>query len=265
MLIAHLSDPHIMPRGELYQGLVNSNAMFTEAVAQLRRLTPRPDMVILTGDLVENGSPVEYQHALELLAAIEQPLLVIPGNHDEREAFRSAFSDHPLMPRTGPLHFVADTLGPVRIVGLDITVPDDHHGDFDAAAGDWLEAALSAEPDRPTIVMMHQPPFLSGIPFIDDYNCRNSERLAAIIARYPAVERVLTGHIHRFMQVRFAGTLLCTAPSTTTAIALRLSPDAEPASYIEPPALLLHHWKADTGLITHHVPIGTFRGPLPFF
>lgn len=52
--------------------------------------------------------------------------------------------------------------------------------------------------------------------------------------------------------------------STTTAIGLALDPEAEEASYVEPPALLLHHWKVDTGLITHWVPIGTFRGPLPF-
>lgn len=85
-----------------------------------------------------------------------------------------------------------------------------------------------------------------------------------MIARYPAVERIVCGHIHRFMQVRFGGTMLCTAPSTTTAIALRLDPDAKPASYVEPPAFLLHHWTPAVGLITHFVPIGSFRGPLPF-
>ncbi|WP_235204887.1 hypothetical protein [Pseudomonas syringae] len=84
------------------------------------------------------------------------------------------------------------------------------------------------------------------------------------MSRYPAVERIVCGHIHRFMQLRFGDTLMCTAPSTTTAIALQLHPDASDASYIEPPALLLHHWKGDTGLITHWVPIGNFEGPFAF-
>ena len=66
------------------------------------------------------------------------------------------------------------------------------------------------------------------------------------------------------MQMRFGGTTLCTAPSTTTAIALQLRPDATPASHIEPPAMLLHHWQEGTGLITHVIPIGTFPGPYPF-
>jgi 3',5'-cyclic AMP phosphodiesterase CpdA len=248
----------------LYQDLVDSNAMFAAAVDHLNRLTPQPDVVILSGDLVDFGSAEEYAFAREMLVGIRQPLLMIPGNHDAREAMRAAFTDHAHFPPSGPLHFVADGLGPVRIVGLDVTVPGLHHGDFDDAAEAWLDGVLAREPDRPTIVMMHQPPFVSGIPYIDKYNCRGGERLAAVVARYPAVERIVCGHIHRFMQVRFGGTMLCTAPSTTTAIALRLDPDATPASYVEPPAFLLHHWRPETGLITHLVPIGTFRGPLPF-
>ena len=118
---------------------------------------------------------------------------------------------------------------------------------------------------RPTLVMMHQPPFESGIGYIDAYNCRGGDRLAAILARHRQVERLVCGHIHRFMQLRFGGTLLVTAPSTTTAIALRLAAGARPASYVEPPALLLHDWREGTGLITHHVPIGTFPGPYPFY
>jgi hypothetical protein len=66
------------------------------------------------------------------------------------------------------------------------------------------------------------------------------------------------------MQLAFGGSILCTAPSTTTTIALRLDPAAAPASFVEPPAMLLHHWSETSGLITHLVPIGDFRGPLPF-
>lgn len=265
MLIAHLSDPHLRPPGVLYQGLVDSNAMFVAALEHLARLDPRPDLVLLTGDLVDDGTSEEYAHARDLLAGIGLPLLAITGNHDEREAFRAAFADHAHLPTQGPLHFAVGDHGPVRIVAVDVTVPGDHHGDFDAAAEDWLEATLAAEPQRPTLVMMHQPPFESGIACIDDYNCRGGDRLAAVLARHPQVERLLCGHIHRSMQLRFGGTLLLTAPSTTTAIALRLAPEAEPASFVEPPAMLLHQWRPGTGLVTHHVPIGRFPGPFDFF
>ncbi|WP_407310749.1 phosphodiesterase [Pseudomonas sp. nanlin1] len=264
MLIAHLSDLHIRPQGMLYQGLVDSNSQCQQAIEHLNGLWPRPDVVIVSGDLVDEGLPAEYEMARTLLDRIEQPLLLIPGNHDDLTLFKASFAQRMPMAGTGPAHFVAGSLGPVRIIGLDISVPGEHHGDMTPAAQAWLDATLAQEPERPTLVMLHQPPFLSGIPYIDTYACRNGQRLAEVLARYPAVERVVCGHIHRHMLLRFGGTLLCTAPSTTTAIALRLDAQAEAASYVEPPALLLHHWKADTGLITHWVPIGTFAGPMAF-
>lgn len=265
MLIAHLSDPHIRPPGELYQGLVDSNVMFDAAVRRLNALDPAPDVVIITGDLVDHGTAVEYEQARIALRSIHQPVLLLPGNHDEREAFRTAFSDHAYLPASGPLHFDGDDMGPVRILGVDVTVPGEHHGEATEDACAWLAARLSETPERPTLVMLHQPPLKSGIACIDAYMCRGSTGLAAVLAVHPQVERLACGHIHRFMLARFAGTVLVTAPSTTTAIALRLAPDAEPASYMEPPAFLLHHWQEGAGLVTHLVPIGDFPGPFPFF
>lgn len=181
MLIAHLSDPHLRPAGRLYQGLVNSNAMFDLAVRHLNTLDPAPDLVLLSGDLVDEGSAEEYAHGRKALSAIKQPILEIPGNHDDREGFRACFAGRSYIPRTGPLHFAAGEYGPIRIFGLDVTVPGAHHGEIDDAAALWLEETLAAEPARPTILMMHQPPFESGISCIDAYNCRGGDRLAAIV------------------------------------------------------------------------------------
>jgi hypothetical protein len=102
------------------------------------------------------------------------------------------------------------------------------------------------------------------VPYLDLYSCRGGEALAAVVRRHAQVQRIVCGHVHRFMLLGFGGTVLCTAPSTTTAIALQLRPDAPPASHVEPPAFLLHHWRPQTGLVTHVLPIGTFPGPYPF-
>jgi 3',5'-cyclic AMP phosphodiesterase CpdA len=264
MLIAQISDPHLRPRGILYQGVVDSNAMFAEAIRCLNGLAVRPDLVIVSGDVVDNGTPAEYEVAREILATLQIPWVGIPGNHDERDAFRSSFANHIWLPESGPLHFAIGDRGPVRIIGLDVTVPGQHHGLFDDAATNWLERTLAKEPSRPTLIMMHQPPIATHVPYLDAYWCKGGDRLMQVIGSFPSVERVACGHVHRFMLTRFAGTTLCTAPSTTTAIALQLSHDAKPASYIEPPGLLLHHWMPETGLVTHLIPIGTFPGPYPF-
>jgi len=118
MLIAHLSDPHLRPRGQLYHDIVDSNAMFLAAIRHLASMDPRPDLVILSGDLADMGTAAEYDQAAEMLALIPQPFLMIPGNHDDRERFRKRFGHHAYLARAGPLHFAAGDFGALRIIGL---------------------------------------------------------------------------------------------------------------------------------------------------
>lgn len=263
MLIAQISDVHVRPVGQLYKGVVDSNRMLAEAIAHLNALDPLPDLVLISGDLVDEGDPAEYAALRDILAALALPYLVIPGNHDGRETCRAAFADHAYLPRSGPMHYAIET-HPVRIVAFDTTVPGGHHGAADAAGLDWLRATLAADGARPTLLIMHHPPFVCGIPYLDKYRLMQPETLAAVIAGAGNIERVLCGHVHRPMQARWAGTLVCACPSTTTQIALRLRPDADPASYLEPPACLLHRWTPDDGMITHTSYIGRFVGPYPF-
>lgn len=265
MLIAHLSDPHLRQRGHLYQGLIDSNAMFDLALDTLAALRPEPDIVIIGGDLVDEGTEADYETVRDALKRVHQPVYAIPGNHDERENFRRCFQGSDYIAASGPLHFDTGDRWPVRVIGLDVTVPDRHHGDIDDEALDWMRRRLTEYSDRPTVLLMHQPPVDSGIPYIDAYKSIHGERLSELLCQHRNVERVLCRHIHRFMQTRFGGSLLMTAPSTTTSIALRLSEDATPASFVEPPAFLLHSWRPEQGLLTHWVPVGRFPGPLPFF
>ena len=209
MLIAQLSDPHVRPEGVLYQGVVNSNAMFAAAIAHVNALDPRPNLVLLSGDLVDKGTADEYAMLRKLLAVLERPFLVIPGNHDDRDVTQT-FSDHAYLPASGPLNYVAEGYRPVRIAALDVTLPGLHHGTVTVAGAQWLEGRaggqfIAADPDHDASAALQ-----SGVPYLDAYLCRDGGRLAEVVARYPAVERIVCGHVHRFMTIRFGGTTLCT-------------------------------------------------------
>lgn len=263
MLLAHLSDAHVRPEGQLYQGVADSNAMFAGALAALHRLDRRPDAILLSGDLVDEGDPAEYAMVRRLLAGCDIPLLLMPGNHDEREAFRSAFADHAYLPAEGRLHWCVEDF-PVRIIALDTCPPDRHHGALDPDSLAWLEKTLAADRVRPTIVAMHHPPFACGIPYMDLYRYFDAEPLERIIRAAPNVERVLCGHVHRTMVRRWAGSLMCTCPSTTTEIDLKLAPDAPPSSHVGPRGLMLHAWDGASGMLTHVVNLGDSDGPFGF-
>lgn len=262
MRVAQITDAHLRPHGMLYQGVADTAATLAATVAALNALSPAPDVVVLTGDLGDAGTAEEYAQARALLSGLQWPLLVLPGNHDDRSAFRAAFPAG--LPANGPLHWLREDLGPLRLIGLDVTVPGEHHGSVDAAAADWLAAALGAEPARPTLIFMHQPPLMIGITALDELRCFGDAALAAVLAQAPGVLALCCGHVHRLVMGRLAGVPVITAPSLAPAIALRLAPDAAPASLAEPPGFLLHVWTGSQ-LVTHLIPVGDFPGPWDFY
>ncbi len=264
LLIAQLSDPHICRREHFYKGVSDSNRKLLDAIEHLHTLDRRPDFVLLTGDLVDEGIAQEYAMARELLGQLRIPYYVIPGNHDDREQLRAAFSDHPYLPRHGPLHYCIDAHA-VRIVALDTSIPGKHHGAIDAWGLNWLADTLGADLKTPTLLLMHHPPFLSGISYLDGCRYLEDDALAAVIRSTSNIEAVLCGHVHRSMVRRWAGTIVIACPSTTTEIALRLGDQSEPASYLGPSACMLHLWNPRHGLVSHTSYIGQYPGPYPFF
>src|SRR5258707_7405875 len=150
MLLAQISDLHVRPTGERYKDAVDSNRMFADAVEHLNRLDPRPDLVLITGDLVDEGLQAEYDSLQALLGGLELPYLLMPGNHDDRERLALSFSVHSYLPANGPKHYVIDQF-PVRIVALDTTVPGDHHGEVEEADLTWLPTDPSGTPKAPDL------------------------------------------------------------------------------------------------------------------
>ncbi|MEM6520202.1 MAG: phosphodiesterase [Cyanobacteria bacterium P01_D01_bin.71] len=257
MIIAQISDLHVQPAGERAYGIVDTNRHLQAAVRQLNRLDPQPDVVVATGDLVDGRTVAEYQVLRKLLAPLKAPLYFVMGNHDDRTVFRQVFADLPYMSAEGFVQYVIDDF-PLRMIVLDTLVDGAGYGELDTERLSWLEARLAEAAKQPAVIFMHHPPFETGLCGMDQLRCRGNEALAAIIKRYPNVQRIACGHLHRSIQTTWAGTLCSVAPSIAHQIALRLRENQPPAFTMEPPALHLHLWHEQTGLITHTVFIGEF-------
>ena len=112
--------------------------------------------------------------------------------------------------------------------------------------------------------MMHHPPFVTGIERMDRDGLQNTEALGAVVVRYPQIERILCGHLHRAIDCRFAGTVAGTAPSTAAQLRLDLTAGAPLRFMHEPPGYQLHVWREDSGLVTHTAVFGEWSAPYPF-
>lgn len=253
MLIAQISDPHLSTPGAGLYGGYRSDVALARVLERIAALRPRPDFVWLTGDLVENGTAAEYANLRARLAGLDLPAAAIPGNHDRRAPFVAALAGTGVRVGAGPfLHLVVDGL-PVRMIGLD------SKGAGGEAAGRlcpdrlaWLDARLAEAPERPTVVFLHHPPFRTGIVLADAIRCLDGEALAAVIARYPAVRLVATGHVHRAIHTPWAGTIAQACPSVAWAIPLDLAPEGGTAAdlRLEPPGFQIHLWTG-AGFVTH--------------
>lgn len=263
MLIAQISDMHIKKPGELLYGRIDTQGYLERAVAHVNALDPSPDVALITGDLVESGKPEEYENLKRMLSALRMPFYLIPGNHDARDQLREVFSEHAYLPRGGFLQYVVEGL-PLRLIALDTLVPGKGFGALCPERLDWLDARLG-ESNRPALLYMHHPPFDCGIDAFDAARLNEgAERLADIVRTHGTVERVLCGHVHRPIQVRWAGTMASIAPSTAHQATLDFRPGAKLSMTMEPPGIALHLWRPATGLITHLSYIGTYDGPRPF-
>ena len=265
MLIGQISDLHIKSDGKLSYRVVDTAGMLERCVAHVLALKQRPDVVVVTGDLADFGRPEEYATLKELLAPMPMPYYLIPGNHDERGALRNAFPEHGYLRQWDPFVQYAIEDRPVRIVALDTVVPGESGGELCSARLTWLEETLAGQPRKPTLVIMHHPPFTTGIGHMDKMGLADASGLAAVIGKHPQVERVLCGHIHRPIQVRFAGTIASTCPSPAHQVALDLAPDAPSRFMMEPPGYQLHQWSEAAGVVSHTAFIGEFAGPYPFY
>ncbi len=256
MIIAQISDPHVVAPGKMLYDAIDTEAYLARAVDALRAWRPVPDVALVTGDLVNAGAPEEYARLRVQLERLPCPYRLIPGNHDARATLRAAFADHGYLGSDGFIQYVDESFA-LRLIGLDSLDDGKVPGLLCAERLAWLSRALAAAPDRPTLIFVHHPPFRTGMGHMDDGKLAGAEDFAAVVRSYPRVERVVAGHVHRPVQARWAGTMASTCPSTAHQFALDLGPGTRLDYALEPPGFQLHVWRDET-LVTHAVPIGEY-------
>ncbi len=196
-LLFQLSDLHLLedPAGRLRSGATPLENL-DRAIETILSSTAVPDAVVLSGDLSDDGSPQAYRVLSERLSALEERtsarIIVAPGNHDDRQAFRQYLlgdepSDEPL----------ADVvwLDGLRVITLDTTIPGSDGGSLAAGQLDWLKGELEAPAPLGTVLVLHHPPIPSPIATMSAIALEDPAALADAIAGSD-VAVILAGHNH---------------------------------------------------------------------
>lgn len=224
-VLVHVSDPHFVADGLLY-GELDPDAGLVEVLDSIEASGLKPEAIIFSGDLTNNGSAAAYRRLRSICAPyadrMGSKLIWAMGNHDDRANFQSLLLDEE--PRTAPVHRHYNLNG-LRVLVLDSSSPGFHHGEIGADQLRWLAGELETRADDGTVLVIHHPP----VPPVQDLGLlselRKQEELAQVLEGSDVIG-ILSGHTHSAVFSTFANIPVAVAASTSYTQDLALPPGA---------------------------------------
>ena len=239
--LVQITDTHILPPGELLYGDMDTATHLREVVGQINRMRPKPDMVLITGDLVENSDEASYQHFIDLIKPLEIPAYVIPGNHDNPQMMLDVFADTPYFPASDDTFQYEIEIPTFRILALNSYSDGSELPELDDQRLSWLQNQLSRS-DKPVLIAIHHPPMTTGIEFIDMGGSEWFQGFKSVLAGHPQVKLVICGHCHADICGRIGQIPVYMASATAHQLIAARGMDIAPAAIITAAPPVLHHY-----------------------
>ena len=207
--IVQVTDPHLFndPNSELLG--INTQASFSQVLTEIQQQHYAYDLVLATGDLVQDSSDNGYLRFCENVKSLEKMVFWIPGNHDFQPKMVEFLTKENV--NAGKHILLGEHW---QILLLDSQVQGVPHGQLEAEELAWLQAKLAAYPQRYTLVVLHHHLLSTGSRWLDQHNLRNPHELAGILAPFPRVKAILYGHIHQQVDSSWHGYHVMATPST---------------------------------------------------
>ena len=236
--IVQITDCHIYSADDGRFAGVDTAASLNRVIDRINA-AESPDLVLVTGDLVNDGETPAYQRLLALFKRLNTCVYCLPGNHDVPALMHGLINDTNVATDA-----VLDGRN-WRVVLLDTVVPYQHAGRLSWEELGFLDETLRAAGDQFILVAMHHHPVPVHSPWMDTMILENPDEFFAVIDRYPAVKGIAWGHIHQGFFRRRKSVQLLGTPSTC--IQFRLE-GATPATDDKPPGYRHIRLHRDGGL-----------------
>lgn len=230
MRIAHVTDCHLAPPGQLLFGL-DTYARLDAVLQRIEADYGDVDVCVLTGDLTDTGDPAAYEWLRERLSSLPVPTRLLLGNHDDRANFVSVFKDDPVLGGRFAQSF--EDIGDRRLVYLDTLNPGLPEGTLCPERLDWLRETLAASGDRDVIVFAHYPFRSFGVPHFDGMLLSNPDDVMPLLKAHGRVRHIFCGHAHVSASGHWEG--LPFTISAGTAHHILPNPVDRTASFVERP------------------------------
>jgi 3',5'-cyclic-AMP phosphodiesterase len=204
VLIAQLSDVHV--GGSRFR-----EELLRTAIQEINEAAP--DLVIIAGDLTDDGYPDQYPLALEELSALACSQIVrVPGNHDARNVGYLVYEDT-FGARDSRQRLDCAGLD-VALVAVDSSKPDLDEGEIGREHYPWIEEGFAGDADLRIFVCHHHLMPVPGTGRERNQVLDAGDVLALL--RKCGVDLVLSGHRHVPYVWPIAGMLLVHSGTVST-------------------------------------------------
>lgn len=204
--IVQISDTHLFAEPEKSLLGVKTEESFSALLELLK--AEKFSMILLTGDLTQDGSEASYIKLAERLKQFNVPVYWVPGNHDDTK----------IMNRVYPLHNIYNQKQIIidnwQFILLDSHIPKAVEGYLDQSQFDFLESCLKSKPDLNAVIVFHHHPISVGNEWLDKLGLQNADLFWETVANYPKVSAVVFGHVHQEHKGKMKGIKYFSVPST---------------------------------------------------
>ncbi|VUD62104.1 3',5'-cyclic adenosine monophosphate phosphodiesterase CpdA [Thalassocella blandensis] len=176
-------------------------------VLQCMQEQEHPDMILVTGDISNDGGVRSYERFIEYIDEYfpNIPLAWLPGNHDDPDNMDQV-ENLPIEAH----HLVAGW----NMIFLDSKIPMEEGGDLQPSELKRLESELQKYFDMPTLVFLHHQVVPVGSAWVDQYIVKSHKAFFDVIDRYNNVKVVSWGHVHQEFRKKHRDVALIATPST---------------------------------------------------
>jgi Icc protein len=168
----------------------------------------RADLVVVTGDLVQDDSAGAYEYFCQLLSSLELPVYCVPGNHDVRALMRDALAEPPFY------YCASAESGNWLIIGIDSCVAGRAGGHVEAAELARLDNEIATSGAENVMICLHHPPVRMGSKWLDTVGMDNGAEFLERIAASGKVRLAIFGHVHQPYDAEHGGVSIVATPST---------------------------------------------------
>jgi Icc protein len=202
--LIQISDCHLGSKENFVSNGINTYDSLMRVLKEVKK-NFEPTLLIVTGDISASGTKMSYELFSDMMDKESLPYRWLPGNHDDINLKKSTIYQKFIR---------AEEQKNWVVISLISSSLESDGGFLCKNEIDKLEFLLKKYKERYILLFVHHRPTSINSKWLDKHRITNNPKLKQILARYPNVKGIFTGHVHQERTTYWGNLIVYSTPST---------------------------------------------------